>query len=100
MCLWASFIPDRPLHHAGEPVQSFIPGDLVVLPRVGSWQPLVLEAGVHPILNRLHQQLTEGQGHHEVCQPLSRQAGDLVEDERRLDQLLLDRRLFPARAIL
>ena len=97
MCLWAPFVADCPLHHAGDPVRSFYPGDLSVLPPGWVLATPVLEAGVHPVLNRLHQPLTEGQGHHGACQPLDRQAGNLVEEEVHLDHLLLGQQFLLAR---
>ena len=80
--------------------RSFFPGELSVLPPSWVLVTPVLESGVHPILNRLHQPLTVGQGHHGACQPLGRQAGDLVEEAIHLDHLLLSRQLLPARALL
>ena len=91
MCLRAPSITNHPLHHAGDPVRSFFPGDLSVLPPGWVLATPVLEAGVHPVLNPLHQPLAIGQAHHGACQPLGRQAGDLVEEKRYLDHLLLGR---------
>ena len=61
------------------------PGRVLMIP--------VIKAGVHPVLNRLHQLLAKGQGHHGACQPLGRQVGDLAEKEVHLDHLLLGARL-------
>ena len=60
MCLRAPFVPDHPLHHMGDPVRSFVPGDLSVLPRGWILATPVLKTGVHLVLNRLHQPFTEG----------------------------------------
>jgi len=100
MCLRAPSVPDLPLHHAGDPVRSIILGNLAVLSPGRVLATPVLEAEVHPVLNRLHQLLTEGQGHHGSYQPLGRQAGDLVKEERHLIHFLLGRQLLPARAVL
>jgi len=74
MCRWAPSVTDRPLHHAGDPVRSFLLGDLPVLPSGWVQAIPVLEVGVHPILNRLHQPLTDGLGHHDACQSLGRRS--------------------------
>ena len=70
MCLRAPFVADRPVHHAGDPVRGFFPGDLSVLSPGWVSATLVLTTGVHPVSNRLHQPFTEGQGHHGARQPL------------------------------
>ena len=93
MCLQAPSVANRPLHHAGDPIRNFIPGNLAVLPPGRVLATPVLKAGVHPILNQLHQPLAKGQGHHGACQPLGRQVGDLAEKKVHLDHLLLGARL-------